>query len=222
MPCTCKAFESQRPEMDASGYRDVDAVITTRELAWLIKEADIPFSSLPDQPFDSPLGQYSGAGALFGATGGVMEAALRTGYELVTGKKIPAVDVSAARGTDGFRTAEVNVGDLTLRVGIVTGLEHVKPVLQQLREGTLDLHFIEVMSCPQGCISGGGQPKLLVDQDLPLVCSARTRSIYAHDKDLPVRRSHENPALQELYNQFLEHPGGTISHRLLHTKYKEN
>lgn len=221
MPCTCKEFESQRPEMNASGYRDVDVVITTRELAWLIKEAGISFATLPDQPFDSPLGEYSGAGALFGATGGVMEAALRTGYELVTGEKIPAIDVSAARGSDGFRTAEVDVGDLKLRIGIVTGLEHVKPVIQQLQAGALDLHFIEVMACPQGCISGGGQPKLLVGGDAPLVCSARTASIYAHDRALPLRRAHENPALQELYQQFLEHPGGTVSHRLLHTKYKE-
>lgn len=222
MPCTCKSFESQRPEMDSSGYRDVDAVITTRELSWLIKDNDIQFSSLPDQPFDSPLGQYSGAGALFGATGGVMEAALRTGYELVTGSQIPAIDISAVRGTAGFRTAEIAVGDLTLKIGIVTGLKHVKPVIEQLEAGTLDLHFIEVMSCPQGCISGGGQPKLLVDNDAPMVYSARTHSLYAHDQGLPIRRAHENPSLKALYDNYLERPGGTLSHKLLHTKYKEN
>lgn len=219
MPCTCKQFESSRPEMADSGYRDVDVVITTRELAWLIKDMGIDFNALPEEDFDSPLGDYSGAAEIFGVTGGVMEAALRTGYELITGQPIPAVDIAAVRGSDGFRTAEVAVGDLTLKVGIVTGLEHVKPVMEDLKAGKLDLHFVEVMTCPQGCVTGGGQPKLLVDTDKEEAYRARTASTYSHDKALPIRKSHENPSVKKLYADFLKKPLGKESHKLLHTAY---
>lgn len=219
MPCTCKQYESGRPEMADSGQRDVDVVLTTRELAWLIKEMGLDFNALAEEKFDSPLGDYSGAAEIFGVTGGVMEAALRTGYELLTGQPIPAVDVTAVRGTDGFRTAAVQVGDLTLKVGIVTGLAHVKPVLDAIRAGKLDIHFLEVMTCPQGCISGGGQPKLLVDTDKDEAYRARCSSTYSHDKELPIRKSHENPSVQKLYADFLKQPLGKDSHKLLHTAY---
>jgi len=219
MPCTCKQFESSRPEMKDSGHRDVDVVLTTRELAWLIKEKGLDLLALPDEKFDSPLGDYSGAAEIFGVTGGVMEAALRTGYELITKNPIPAVDVTAVRGPDGFRQAEIAVGDLKLKVGIVTGLKHVKPVLEDLKAGRLNLHFIEVMTCPAGCITGGGQPKLIVDKDFEEAYQARSAATYAHDKNLTIRKSHENPSVKKLYDDFLKKPLGPESHKLLHTTY---
>ncbi|UQZ88915.1 iron hydrogenase [Deltaproteobacteria bacterium Smac51] len=219
MPCTCKQYESGRPEMKDSGQRDVDVVITTRELAWLIKEMGIDFMSLPEEKFDSPMGDYSGAAEIFGVTGGVMEAALRTGYELVTGKPIPAVDITAVRGRDGFRQANVQVGDITLKVGVVTGLKNVKPVMEALKAGQLDLHFIEVMTCPEGCVTGGGQPKLILDTDAEEAYTRRTSCTYSYDKELPIRKSHENPSVQKLYKDYLEKPLGEKSHELLHTTY---
>ena len=219
MPCTCKEFECERPEMNDSGQRDVDVVLTTRELVWLIKDMNIDWNALPDEKYDSPLGDYSGAAEIFGVTGGVMEAALRTGYELLTGQAIPAVDITPVRGTDGFRTAEVPVGDITLKVGVVTGLKHVEPVMEALKAGKLDLHFIEVMTCPEGCVTGGGQPKLLIDADLPEAYKARATATYSHDTALPVRKSHENPSVKKLYSDFLKNPLGKESHKLLHTTY---
>ena len=219
MPCTCKEFECSREEMNSSGYQDVDVAITTRELAYLIKDMDIDFNALPEEDFDQPLGMYSGAGTIFGVTGGVMEAAIRTGYELITGKPIPAVDVSAVRGSDIFRTATLQVGDIELKVGIVTGLKNVAPVLEALKAGKLDLHFIEVMTCPVGCVSGGGQPKLLLDSERDAAYEARTKGTYAHDAELPIRKSHENPAIKKIYDEYLLEPNGEKSHHLLHTKY---
>ncbi|MDR1043871.1 MAG: [FeFe] hydrogenase, group A [Candidatus Adiutrix sp.] len=219
MPCTCKQSESARPEMKDSGQRDVDVVLTTRELAWLIKDLGIDFQALPDEKYDSPLGDYTGAAEIFGVSGGVMEAALRTGYELLTGQPIPAVDVTAVRGTNGFRHADVQVGDLTLKVGVVTGLKHVKPVMEDLKAGRLDLHFVEVMTCPEGCISGGGQPKLICDTDAGEAFGNRVAATYEHDRGLPLRKSHENPSVQKLYADFLKKPLGHESHKLLHTTY---
>lgn len=219
MPCTCKEFECERPEMQGSGYQDVDIAITTRELAWLIKDAGIDFKDLPEEDFDKPMGLYTGAGTIFGVTGGVMEAALRTGYELITGEPIPDVEVTAVRGTEGFRTAVVKVGDIDIKVGIVTGLKNVVPVMEKLVAGQLDLHFIEVMTCPLGCISGGGQPKLLMDSDKETAYEARIQSTYEHDRALPYRKSHENPGIKKLYKDFLKEPNGKVPHHLLHTEY---
>lgn len=219
MPCTCKVYECERPEMKDSGYQDVDVAITTRDLAWLIKEAQIDWDNLEEEQFDQPFGLYTGAGTIFGVTGGVMEAAIRTGYELVTGEAIPDVDVTAVRGTEGFRTAQIQVGELTLRVGIVTGLKNVVPVLEAVKAGTLDLHFIEVMTCPQGCVSGGGQPKLLMDADVQEAYQARREATFVHDRELTYRKSHENPAVKKLYDEFLEAPNSKLAHHLLHTTY---
>lgn len=222
MPCTCKEFEASREEMKASGERDIDVVITTRELAWMIKEAGIDFRKLKDEKYDSVLGDFTGAGDIFGVTGGVMEAALRTGYELITGKKIPAIDVTAVRGGEGFRSAYIEVGDLTLKVGIVSGVKHVKELMEELKNGGLkDYHFIEVMACPVGCVSGGGQPKLLLDTDRENAYKSRTKSTYDFDKKLPIRKSHENPSIQKIYKDFLKEPLGEKSHHLLHTKYSK-
>ncbi|MDR1296433.1 MAG: [FeFe] hydrogenase, group A [Deltaproteobacteria bacterium] len=219
MPCTAKQYECSRPEMNDSGFRDVDVVLTTRELAWLIKDAGIDFVGLQNEKFDLPMGDYTGAGEIFGVTGGVMEAALRTGYELITGKAIPAIDITAVRGIDGFRTAEIAVGDLTLKVGIVTGLKNVKPVMESLKAGQLDLHFVEVMTCPVGCVTGGGQPKLVVETDFEEAYKQRISATYDHDKELPIRKSHENPSVKKLYADFLKKPLGEKSHKLLHTTY---
>lgn len=219
MPCTCKEFECERPEMKDSGYRDVDVAITTRDLAWLIKSKNINWDELADEEFDQPLGLYTGAGTIFGVTGGVMEAAIRTGYELITGQPIPSVEVTAVRGVEGFRTSNIKVGDLTLKVGVVTGLKNVVPVIEAMKAGKLDLHFIEVMTCPEGCVSGGGQPKLLMDTDRAEAYAARRKAIFVHDEELPYRKSHENPAIKKIYDEFLETPNSHVAHHLLHTKY---
>ena len=218
-PVLCKEFESERPEMKDSGFRDVDAAITTRDLAWLIKNMGIDWDALDEQEFDQPLGLYTGAGTIFGVTGGVMEAAIRTGYELVTGQPIPDLEVTAVRGTEGFRTSVIKVGDLDLKVGVVTGLKNVVPVLEAVKNGTLDLHFIEVMTCPEGCVSGGGQPKLLMDTDREEAYAARRAATFAHDRELTYRKSHENPAIKKIYEEFLEEPNSHIAHHLLHTTY---
>lgn len=219
MPCTCKEFECERPEMRDSGYQDVDVAITTRDLAWLIKDKGIVWEDLEETPFDQPLGLYTGAGTIFGVTGGVMEAAIRTGYELITGNPIPEVEVVSVRGTEGFRTSVLKVGDLELRVGVVTGLKNVIPVLEAVKNGTLNLHFIEVMTCPEGCISGGGQPKLLMDTDIETAYRSRRDSLYIHDEELEYRKSRENPAIKKIYEEFLEEPNSHIAHHLLHTTY---
>jgi ferredoxin hydrogenase len=223
MPCTAKTFEAARPEMNGSGFKDIDAVITTRELAWLLKHAGIDFASLPDEPFDEPLGEYTGAGTIFGVTGGVMEAAVRTGYTLITGKELSAkqVDIDAVRGTEGWRTANIKAGDLTLRLGVVTGLKNIVPVLEDLKAGNLaGMHFIEVMTCPEGCVSGGGQPKLVSGVYRAEAYAARRNATFLHDAELPKRKSHESAAIKKIYAEFLEKPNGHKSHELLHTHYK--
>ena len=226
MPCTCKEFETEREEMENSGYRNVDAAITTRELAQLLKDANIDFNTIEEEEFDAPLGMYTGAGTIFGATGGVMEAALRTGYELYTKKTIPSVDLTMVRGGEGFRTAEVDLGDIRLKVGVVSGLKNVKQVMEAVKEGKCDFHFIEFMTCPQGCISGGGQPKVILDSDKEEAYNNRKKGLYNHDANLTYRKSHENPEIKKLYEEFLGEPLGAKSHELLHTKYisrkKEN
>lgn len=216
MPCVCKKFECERPEMNGSGYRDVDVVITTRELAQLIKDAGIDFNSLPEEEFDKPLGTYSGAGTIFGATGGVMEAALRTAYELITKEEIPSVDLQFVRGGEGVRKAEVKVGDLTLKVAIVSGLKNVVPVLEAIKAGKADFHFMEVMTCPVGCVSGGGQPKVLMPGEQANAYTNRTCNTYVHDENMEHRKSHNNPEIKKIYRDFLVEDN---IHHLLHTKY---
>ncbi|WP_425060581.1 NADP-reducing hydrogenase subunit HndD [Sporomusa carbonis] len=219
MPCTCKKFECDRPELTDSGFKDVDYVITTRELAQLIKDAGIDFKNLPEEDFDKPLGTYTGAGTIFGVTGGVMEAALRTGYELITKEAIPDVKLDFVRGGEGVRKATVKVGDLDLRVAVVSGLKNVRPLMEQVKAGTADFHFMEVMTCPVGCVSGGGQPKVLLPKLKETAYKNRACSTYTHDDNLPLRKSHDNPDVQKLYDEFLVKPLGHESHHLLHTTY---
>lgn len=219
MPCTCKQFECDREGMDGSGYKDVDTVLTTRELAQLIKDREIDFENLPEEGFDLPLGNYSGAGTIFGTTGGVMEAALRTGYELITKQEVPSIEMNFIRGGEGIRTAEVEVGELKLKIAVVSGLKNVSKILEDVKAGKCEYHFVEVMTCPEGCISGGGQPKLLLPEFREVAYKSRKTSLYNHDLGLPIRKSHENPDIKKLYEEFLGEPLGHESHHLLHTKY---
>jgi len=215
MTCTAKKFEAQRPEMRASGYQDVDYVLTTRELARMIKEAGIEFASLPDEPAGDLMGSYTGAATIFGATGGVMEAALRTGYKLVTGKELDKIDIEPIRGLDGIKTATVKVGDLDLKVAVAHGLGNARKIMDEIRAGKSPYHFIEIMACPGGCVGGGGQP---IGFDMA-VRKARAKALYGEDKNLPYRRSHENPSIKKIYDEFLGKPLGEKSHHLLHTHY---
>ena len=219
MPCTCKKFESERPEMQDSGFRDVDVVLTTRELGYLIKDAGIDFAGLPEEAFDKPLGVYTGAGNIFGVTGGVMEAALRTGYELITKEPVPKLEMNFVRGGEGVRKATVKVGKLSLKVAVASGLANVAPLLEQIKSGEADFHFLEVMTCPVGCVSGGGQAKVLLPTDRTVAYETRTAAPYCHDEHLPLRKSHDNPEVQKLYKDFLGEPLGHESHHLLHTEY---
>lgn len=215
MPCTAKKFECQRPEMKSSGYQDVDAVITTRELARMIMECGIDFANLEDSQFDIPFGQGSGAGVIFGATGGVMEAAVRTVYELVEGKEMEKLEFEPVRGLKEVKETIVVLGGNKINLAVIHGLGNVRKLLDRVRAGDTSLHFIEIMCCPGGCIGGGGQP-IGTDTQSRL---DRIQSLYNIDRNLPVRKSHENPAIKELYKKYLEHPLSHKSHQLLHTTY---
>ena len=215
MPCTAKKYEAQRPEMNSSGFTDVDYVLTTRELAAMIREAGIDLASLPDMPAEELMGAYSGAATIFGATGGVMEAALRTAFKLITGKELDNLDITPVRGMEGIKTANVIVGELEVRVAVAHGLGNARKVAEEVKAGGSPYHFIEIMACPGGCVGGGGQP-LSFDISRRNV---RGAGLYSEDKTLPIRRSHENPSVKEIYETFLVEPLGEQSHHLLHTKY---
>ncbi len=219
MPCTAKKYEASRPEMCSSGHRDVDAVLTTRELGRMIRQAGIDFVNLPEETYDPPMGQYTGAGTIFGATGGVMEAALRTVYAVVTGGNMPSLDIMPVRGLDGVKEAAIEVGELgQVRVAVTHGLANAKKILDKVVNGTADYHFIEVMACPGGCVGGGGQPLPVSNEKRVL----RAKALYHDDGGIQeYRQSHENPAIKELYEKFLEEPLGETSHKLLHTHYVE-
>ena len=216
MPCTAKKFESVRPEMRDSGFQDVDYVLTTRELARMIKSAGIDFMNLPEGRYDNPLGEYTGAATIFGATGGVMEAALRTAYEVATGKTLANLDFAAVRGLEGVKEAAIKLDGMgEVRVAVVHGLGNARKLMERLAGGTANYHFIEVMACPGGCVAGGGQP-LPVNNE---VRRLRAQALYQEDKQLPYRKSHENPSIAKIYQEFLVEPLGEKSHHLLHTKY---
>ncbi|OPY71085.1 MAG: NADP-reducing hydrogenase subunit HndC [Syntrophorhabdaceae bacterium PtaU1.Bin034] len=220
MPCTAKKFEAQRPEMRSSGFQDVDYVLTTRELARMMREAGIDLKELPDEPADDPLGEYTGAATIFGATGGVMEAALRSAYFLVTGRELENLDILPVRGMTGVKEAEVPVDGLNLKVAVAHGLGNARKLLDkvsaQLAEtGKSEYHFIEVMACPGGCVGGGGQPW---GSDMARR-ARRGEALYQEDKSLPKRRSHENASVAKLYEKFLKEPNSEKAHHLLHTHY---
>ena len=217
MPCTAKKFECNRPEMRDSGFQDVDYVLTTRELAQMIKTAGIDFGNLPDGKYDDPLGEYTGAATIFGATGGVMEAALRTVYEVATGKKLENVEFNAVRGLEGVKEATVPLEGLgDVRVAVAHGLGNAKKLMDRLAEGKANYHFIEVMACPGGCVAGGGQPIPANNE----IRRLRAQALYQEDKGL-IRKSHENASVTKIYKEFLINPLGEKSHHLLHTKYTQ-
>lgn len=215
MPCTAKKHESARPEMNSSGFRDVDAVLTTRELARMIKHDGIAFDTLTDRDFDSPLGLSTGAAAIFGATGGVMEAALRTVYEVVTGETLERLEFEEVRGMEGIKSTSVDLGGTEVKVAIAHGLAHAKKIMESIKDGKSEYTFIEVMCCPGGCIGGGGQPYTTTNE----IRKKRAEAIYELDESLTLRKSHENPDIQALYDNFLVKPLSEKSHHLLHTKY---
>ena len=220
MPCTAKKFEKGRSYQSAAGVPDIDIAITTRELAKLIKRCGILFTELPDEQFDAPLGISSGAGLIFGATGGVMEAALRTVGEIVTGKEAKSLDFKEVRGTKGIKEAAYDIGGTKVKVAVASGLANARKLMEEVRAGKADYHFIEIMSCPGGCVNGGGQPInsafVRNNKDVPAL---RAKAIYDTDKKMKLRKSHENPVIKELYDEFLGKPNSHLAHELLHTKY---
>lgn len=216
MPCLAKKYECGREEFREDGNPDVDYSLSTRELAALIKEANINFAALPEEDFDEPFGASTGASVIFGTTGGVMEAALRTAYELYTGKTLQKVDFTAVRGLEGMRSATVDMDGFPLKVGIAYGLGNARRMLEDIRSGKSEYHAIEIMACPGGCIGGGGQP--LHHGNIEVI-KARQQAVYEEDKNKPLRKSHENPYIQKLYEEYLGKPLGEKAHKLLHTHY---
>ncbi len=216
MPCLAKKYECSRDELKVNGNPDVDYSISTRELARLIKMANIDFASLPDAEFDSPLGESTGAAVIFGTTGGVIEAAVRTAYEVITKKPLPKIDFEELRGLEGVRSATIDVDGLKLNIGIAHGLGNARKLLEDIKAGKCQFHAIEIMACPGGCIDGAGQPLHHGNSD---VIQARWEAIYRADKEMPIRKSHENPSIQAIYKEYLGEPCGHKSHELLHTHY---
>ena len=216
MPCVAKKYECSREEFSTNGNPDVDFSLSTRELAQFIKQANIDFNSLPDEDFDRPLGESTGAGVIFGTTGGVIEAAVRTAYEIQTGKALEKVDFKQLRGLENVRQATIDVDGFDLKIGIAHGLGNARKLLEDIRDGKSEFHAIEIMACPGGCIGGGGQPYHHGDVS---ILKARYKAIYREDAGKSIRKSHENPYILQLYKEFLGKPCGELSHHLLHTKY---
>ena len=227
MPCTAKKFEAQRAEMNASGVQDVDVVLTTRELGKMIRQAGIDFASLEDSEMDAPLGLSSGAADIFANTGGVMEAALRTVYELVTGRELPFknLHVTPVVGLEGIKEASLKFEDVlpdysflegvTAKIAVAHTLKNARQLVEKVRKGEASYHFVEVMTCPGGCIGGGGQPRTTTDD----IRRARIAAIYKEDEGKKLRKSHDNKDIKQIYAEFLGHPLGKLSHDLLHTHY---
>ena len=228
MPCTAKKYEKERPELENDGMKDVDIVLTTRELAKLIKRSGINFTKLPDEDFDQDImGEYTGAGVIFGATGGVMEAALRTAYFALTGKEHEAIKFEEVRGMKGLKEAAFNIAGKDIKVAIASGMRNAKVLLDQMRAGTSPYTFIEIMGCPGGCVNGGGQPYVkpafLPNEDADILDTyrdKRAQALYSEDERQAARQSHNNKQIQQLYKEFLGEPNSHKAHKLLHTSYK--
>ena len=229
MPCTAKKYEKERPELSHDGLKDVDCVLTTRELAKLIKRSGINFNRLPDEQFDMDIiGNYTGAGVIFGVTGGVMEAALRSAYYFLTGKEHEAIKFEAVRGFEGIKEASLDINGMTINIAVASGMKNAKVLLDQIREGNSKYQFIEIMGCPGGCVAGGGQPYVkpcfLPNEDLDILDTfkqKRANALYSEDEKQTLRQSHNNPQIKALYEEFLGEPCGHTSHELLHTTYSE-
>ncbi len=222
MPCVAKKYESKRPELEVEGIRDVDYVITTRELARMIKQANIDFNKLEDSNYDEPMGEASGAGAIFGTTGGVMEAALRTVAEVLTGKELEEIKFEAVRGESGIKRAVVNIENTQVKAVVAHGLANAQKIMEEIKNGKADYQFVEIMACPGGCIMGGGQPihssKEKMDMDIRKL---RAEALYSIDEKSNVRKSHKNPVIEKVYKEYLEKPGSHKAHELLHTHYEK-
>ena len=223
MPCVAKKFEMERPEQYIDGIKLTDAVLTTREVDWMIKSYGIDFVNLTDGDFDNPLGESTGAGVIFGTTGGVLEAALRTAAVALTGKKPADIEFKDVRAVEGLRERELKIGDMTLNIAVANGLVNAKTVLDKVVKKEKEFHVIEVMACPGGCIGGGGQPyppkgyKILD----PKLFAKRAQALYSIDKSKKFRMSHENPSIIKLYKELLKEPGSDVAHKLLHTHYHQ-
>lgn len=218
MPCTAKKFETGRDDESAAGVPDVDYALTTRELGRMIERAGINFHALPDEKFDEPLGISTGAGVIFGATGGVMEAALRTAVHTLTGEDV--VDLPELRGTEGIKEAIYKVGDMDIKVAVASGLKNAKELLEKVQKGEADYQFIEIMGCSGGCVNGGGQPQQPASiRNFVDIRAERAKVLYDIDKSMPVRKSHENPAIKAIYDEYFGEPGSHKAHEVLHTKY---
>ena len=222
MPCVAKKFEKTRGEMEADGNRDVDAVLTTRELARMIKQHDIEFTELEETEFDNPMGEASGAAAIFGVTGRVMEAALRTAADVLEGKDLGNIDYEAVRGKEGIKKATVNVAGKEIRIVVASSLKNARIIMDEIRAGKADYDFVEIMACPGGCIMGGGQPIKSSRQRATIdIHKLRADSIYTIDEKSSFRKSHQNPVVKQIYDEFLEAPCGELAHKYLHTEYAE-
>lgn len=218
MPCLAKKYEASRPEHAVDGNPDVDYSIYTRELARLIRYANINFEELPDGEFDNPLGESTGAGVIFGTTGGVIEAACRTAYEIYTKQSLPKVDFEELRGLEGIRSATIDFNGTPIKIGIAHGLGNARKLIEEVKNGTSPYHAIEVMACPGGCIGGGGQP---FHKGRMEVLKKRAAALYQADEEKPLRKSHENPFVQQLYKEYMGEPCGPLAHKLLHTHYRD-
>ena len=220
MPCTAKKFEAKREELRESGFPDVDAVITTRELAKMIKQASIDFNKLPDEDFDEVFGESTGASVIFGVTGGVMEAALRTVSEVVTNKPLEKIEFNEVRGLEGIKEAEITLGDKNIKIAVANSTGYANKLLEKVKSGEKEYHFIEIMGCPGGCINGGGQPfvsdKTKTEED---VLGKRANALYEEDESKTIRKSHENPMIKMIYDEFFEKPNSHKAHEILHTHY---
>jgi len=218
MPCLAKKYECQRDEFKTDNNPDVDYSISTRELAHLIKEANMDLKTMEDEDYDKPLGESTGASVIFGTTGGVIEAAVRTAYEIHTGKKLERVDFEELRGMQGIRSATIDFNGLGVKIGIAHGLGNARKLLEDIREGKSQYHAIEIMACPGGCVGGGGQPLHHGNSE---ILTKRAAALYREDAGKPIRKSHENPMITELYQKFLGKPCSHLSHKLLHTHYSD-
>jgi NADP-reducing hydrogenase subunit HndD len=229
MPCTAKKYEKERPQMQRVGIKDVDAVITTRELADMIKRTGLVFPRLVEEEYDRDImGDYTGAGVIFGVTGGVMEAALRTAYRVLEGKESDPVEFHQVRGLQGIKEATITMGGMDVNVAVASGMANAQVLLDQIRAGESKYHFIEIMCCPGGCVNGGGQPYVrhcfhLTDDpaDVENYIQLRANALYSEDERQELRQSHNNPQIIELYDKFLGEPNSEIAHHLLHTTYAE-
>ena len=220
MPCIAKKFERTRDDMQGAGYDDVDAVLTTRELARMIKQAHINFVDLEDSKFDSPMGEATGAAAIFGVTGGVMEAALRTVQEKVTGNAFEKLEYESVRGMDGIKRAEVDMNGTKVKVVVASGLKNAQTIMEEIKSGKADYQFVEIMACPGGCIMGGGQPiRTSKERSTIDIRGKRAAALYSIDEKSIIRKSHENPVVKKIYEEYLGEPGGHKAHELLHTTY---